>query len=184
VISKFSGLRANCAQGSYQIRFNDGARGIISLNGIRSTGFTASIAIADFVIDGLQTHCGVRMSQKNDHRVSRPEEARPGWVEPRPFMSIENMKKHSEYGSMVCFCEQISKQEIINTLSSPLSPRTLDSIKRRTRALMGRCQGYNCQIAIAEIISKHSGIPFHHITKKGPGSEIFLHKNVDQRLQR
>jgi glycerol-3-phosphate dehydrogenase len=51
-------------------------------------------------------------------------------------------------------------------------PRTLDSIKRRTRAQMGRCQGFDCMITIAEIISKHCEIPLEQITKRGPGTEI------------
>jgi len=57
-------------------------------------------------------------------------------------------------------------------LDSPLKPVSLDSIKRRTRAQMGRCQGFDCQINVAEIISKHCDIPLEKITKRGPGSEI------------
>ena len=53
-----------------------------------------------------------------------------------------------------------------------MKPVTLDAIKRRTRAQMGRCQGFDCQINIAEIISEHSDIPLNKITKRGPGSEL------------
>jgi glycerol-3-phosphate dehydrogenase len=57
-------------------------------------------------------------------------------------------------------------------LDSPLKPRTLDAIKRRTRAQMGRCQGFDCMVSVAEIISEHCKIPLNKITKRGPGSEI------------
>jgi glycerol-3-phosphate dehydrogenase len=72
----------------------------------------------------------------------------------------------------VCYCEQITRGDVIQHLDSPLKPRTLDSIKRRTRAQMGRCQGFDCMVNIAEIISDHCEVPLDKISKRGPGSEI------------
>ena len=82
------------------------------------------------------------------------------------------LDKRSDYGHIVCYCEHISKGEIIDALDSPLRPRTLDAIKRRTRIQMGRCQGFDCHVHIAEIISEHCGIPLEMISKNGPGSEL------------
>ena len=62
--------------------------------------------------------------------------------------------------------------EIQDALDSPLKPRTLDGIKRRTRALMGRCQGFDCSPSVCEMLSTHCQIPIERITKNGPGSEI------------
>ncbi|MEO2048137.1 MAG: (2Fe-2S)-binding protein [Pirellulales bacterium] len=73
---------------------------------------------------------------------------------------------------MVCFCEQISQQEIVDALESPLRPKTLDAVKRRTRAMMGRCQGFNCLVRNGELISQHGKVPMESITKNGPGSEL------------
>ena len=73
---------------------------------------------------------------------------------------------------MTCFCEVISEGEIRDALDSPLKPRTMDALKRRTRALMGRCQGFDCQVPLAEIVSGHTGIAIEQLTKNGPGSEL------------
>ena len=102
---------------------------------------------------------------------SRPESSWPGWWK-RPYANNGLVEGNPDYGRIVCYCENISRGEIVRHLDSPLKPRTLDAIKRRTRAQMGRCQGFDCQIIIAEIISEHCGIPLDKITKCGPGSEV------------
>ena len=68
----------------------------------------------------------------------------------------------------------ISGGEIRDALDSPLKPRTMDAIKRRTRALAGRCQGFDCQVPLAEIVSGHTGIGIAQLTKNGPGSELVV----------
>lgn len=171
-IASYAGLRCNCAQGSYQINFNDGREGIVTLTGIRSTGLTSSIALAEYVIQGLADHCGMDLAADTAAENSRPEEAWPEWASPRPYEVEKKLKHHPDYARLVCHCEHISKQEIINALDSPLHPRTIDAIKRRTRTTSGRCQGGYCGTHIAEIISHHCGIGLDKITKKGPGSEI------------
>lgn len=172
VIGAYAGLRCNCKQGSYQIHFNDGREGVVTLTGIRSTGLTSSIALAEYVAAGLEEKCGLKLRPKPGAIDSRPKEAWPGWAEPRPFQSQELMAKHPDYGLMICHCEQVSRREVLNTLDSPLAPRTLDAVRRRTRVSMGRCQGFYCQIALADLIARHCGLKTSLITKKGPGSEI------------
>ena len=90
----------------------------------------------------------------------------------RPYEEEGFIKGNPDLGNIVCFCEQISRGEIIRHLDSLLKPRTLDSIKRRTRSQMGRCQGFDCMVNIAGILSQHCKIPLNEITTCGPGSEI------------
>ena len=171
VIGNFSGVRCNCSQGSYLIRCNDGHDGILTVTGIRSTGFTTSPALAEYLINELQDKSGLSLEKNPDASDSRPESSWPGWWK-RPFNSEEMLKENSDYGKVVCYCEQISQGEIIDQLNSGLKPITLDAIKRRTRAQMGRCQGFDCQVRVADIISDHIGIPLSKVTKHGPESEI------------
>ncbi len=171
VIGTYAGARCNCAQGSYLIRYNDPYPGILTVAGIRSTGLTSSPALADFLIEGLVYHCGLKLARQPEARESRQERCWPGWWR-RRFEDAELLKRQPDYGRIVCSCENVSRQEIIDALDSPLKPRTLDAVKRRTRTQMGRCQGFECLVPIAEIISSHCGIPLHKVTKNGPGSEL------------
>ena len=171
VIGTFSGVRCNCTQGSYLIHSNDGHDGILTVTGIRSTGFTSSPALAEYLIEELQEKCGLFLENNPDASDSRSENSWPGWWN-RPYDNGDLVKENSEYGRIICYCEQISQGEILDHLTSPLRPLTLDAIKRRTRAQMGRCQGFDCQIKIAEIISDHFGIPINKVTKHGPMTEI------------
>ncbi|MFB3056535.1 MAG: NAD(P)/FAD-dependent oxidoreductase [Ignavibacteriaceae bacterium] len=171
VIGTFSGVRCNCKQGSYWIRSNDGHQRIITVSGIRSTGFTSSPALAEYLIDQMQKEFGLNLEVNHEANDSRPDSSWPGWWK-RPYSNNELVKESPAYGRVVCYCEQISLGEIIQHLDSPLKPRTLDAIKRRTRAQMGRCQGFDCMVNVAEIISNHCNIPLNKITKRGPGSEI------------
>jgi len=171
LIGTFSGVRCNCSQGSYLIRPNDGHQGVLTVTGIRSTGFTSSPSLADYLAKELHDKCGLQLESDPKAVDSRPESSWPGWWK-RPFANNGLIQKSPDFGRIICYCENISRGEIIQHLDSPLKPRTLDAIKRRTRAQMGRCQGFDCQIKIAEIISEHCGIPLERITKRGPGSEI------------
>ena len=170
IITTYSGARCACSQGSYVIRYNDGGKGIVTLTGIRSTGLTASISLANYLINNLNKEVGLELSPDKTAINARPNSAWPGWWK-RPFQdNLSNAR--DDHGCMACFCESISIGEISDSMDSPLKPRTMDALKRRTRALMGRCQGFDCQVQIAEIISDHTGIEISKITKNGPGSEL------------
>ena len=171
VIATYAGLRCNCAQGSYWIRFNDGQPGVVTLAGIRSTGLTASISTAQYVIKGMVDQCGLTL-ERNERAVdSRPESRWPGWWR-RPFEDPARLAERPEYGRIVCSCENISQGELQDALDASPGAATLDGLKRRTRVLMGRCQGFNCCVPAAEMISRHFQIPLGAVTKRGPGTEF------------
>ena len=95
----------------------------------------------------------------------------------RPFdMTAEErdnlIKVHPEYGRIICRCESVTEGEIIDSVRRPLGARSLDGVKRRTRAGMGRCQGGFCSPRVMEIISRETRIPFDEVTKNGGNSRI------------
>jgi glycerol-3-phosphate dehydrogenase len=170
-IGSFAGIRCACRQGTYLIRYNDGHPGILTVSGIRSTGVTSGPALAEYLIAGLVKQCGLSLVAAPDATDSRPESSWPGWWRP-PYHNDDDVHARPDYGQIVCNCRDISCGEIIDALNSPLRPFTLDAIKRRTLVQTGRCQGFDCMVKIAQIISEHCGIPLAKITKNGPGSEI------------
>ncbi len=170
-IGIYAGVRSNCTQGSYWIRVNDNHSGLLTVAGIRSTGFTSSPALADYLTDKLQNEMNLSLEPNPEACDTRDEESWPGWWK-RSYDDEKRTKENPDNAKIVCFCEQITRGDIIRQLDSPLKPRTLDAIKRRTRAQMGRCQSFDCMVNVAGIISEHCEIPLSKITKKGSGSEI------------
>lgn len=178
VIANYAGVRSNCTQGSYWMRFNDGHPNIVTLAGIRSTGLTSSITTAQHVIRRMQDECGLELVKHPAAVDSRSESRWPGWFD-RPFENPARMRANIDYGRIVCSCENISRGEIQDALNGCPGIATLDGLKRRTRVLTGRCQGFNCCVPVAEIISAHYGVPLGAVTKRGPSTE-FIARHPDK----
>ena len=90
------------------------------------------------------------------------------------------IKEHPEYGRIICRCETITEGEIIDSIRRPLGAKSLDGVKRRTRAGMGRCQGGFCSPRVMEILSRELGLPLDSITKSGGDSHIVLGRTKDE----
>lgn len=75
------------------------------------------------------------------------------------------------YGAIVCRCEQVSEGEILDAIHRPLGARSMDGVKRRTRAGMGRCQAGFCSARVMELLRRELGEDFA-VTKCGAGSEM------------
>ena len=170
-IASYAGARCNCAQGSYQVIVGDGHPGMITVTGVRSTGLTASPTLAEYLIEKMCDAGWLSLVRDPEASESRSEDCWPGWWRP-PYDEPGRVAAEPSFGRMVCFCETISEGEIVHALDSPLRPRTFDAVKRRTRAQMGRCQGFNCHVKIAEIVGHHCGVPLESVTKSGPGTEL------------
>jgi glycerol-3-phosphate dehydrogenase len=170
-IAAYAGLRCNCHQGSYHIVFNDNHPGIVTITGVRSTGLSASPALADHLVERMQTECGLVLTDAPGAIDSRVEGCWPGWWKP-PWEDAGRVAAEPDYGRIVCSCENVSRGELADALRSPLRPFTLDALKRRTRALTGRCQGFNCAIELASMIARHENVGLEQVSKNGPGSEI------------
>ena len=71
------------------------------------------------------------------------------------------------YGNIICRCEQVTESEILQAIHRPVGAKTLDAVKRRVRAGMGRCQGGFCSPHVIEIIARELGIPEEEVRKRG-----------------
>ena len=92
----------------------------------------------------------------------------------------ELIKQNPSYGKIVCKCENISEGEIIDALKRPLHIRSIDGVKRRVRAGMGRCQGGFCGDRVALLIAKTDKIPLEQVLKENVGS-YFVTGNIREK---
>jgi glycerol-3-phosphate dehydrogenase len=164
-IRVFSGIRTLVGD-DFVIEKDKLNEDIINVTGICSPGLTASPAIAEYVCNLLNIN-GVEKEM-----IRRQESPKLQGLNNTQINEL--IKQDSRYGKIVCRCENVSEMEIINAINSPLKPRSLDSIKRRTRAGMGRCQGGFCFLKVMEIISKETGIPIDDVIKENSSSRIII----------
>ena len=165
-IRVFSGVRTVVGS-DFVIEEDKLDSGIINVTGICSPGLTAAPAIAEMVVYML----GMTTNERQD--LVRLKE--------KPHiksMSTEDLdkliKQDGNYGKIVCRCEMISEAEIIEAINSPLKPMSVDAIKRRTRAGMGRCQGGFCFSRVMELIARERGISIDEVLKENKGSRIIV----------
>lgn len=168
VITSFAGLRAVEDGMDFVIGEAENAPGFIDCAGIASPGLTSSPAIgqriAEIIKEKLQPEENpdfdpVRKGIKNPAALSLEERN-------------ELIKKEPAYGNIICRCEMISEGEILDAIRRPLGAKSLDGVKRRTRAGMGRCQAGFCSPKTMEILHRELGIPMEEITKAGGESKL------------
>jgi len=87
------------------------------------------------------------------------------------------VEKDERYGKIVCRCEDVTEGEIVDAIHGKIKATTIDAIKRRTRAGMGRCQGSHCLPHVAKILAREMNIPMEKILKDGDGSNLFIGKS-------
>lgn len=170
VITSFAGLRAHEQKGDFIIGEVENAAGFIDIAGIESPGLSCAPAIGELaaeLVDGLLTP-----KFKTDFKADR--------------QGIPNMAKASEeerqrliagnpaYANVICRCEMVTEGEILSAIHRPLGATTVDGIKRRTRAGMGRCQAGFCTPRTVEILARELGVDESEIQKAGAGSYYLL----------
>ncbi len=143
----YAGLRAATDDPDFRLAFRADEHSAC-LGGIRSTGLTASMALAEWVAAGLD-EAGVDVHEREDAvGVTMPN---LGEAFPRPYLDRGRISADPEYGQIVCHCESVTEGEIRDALASTIPPLDLDGLRRRTRVLMGRCQGFSC---LAEVTAR------------------------------
>jgi glycerol-3-phosphate dehydrogenase len=154
VTAVYAGLRAATEHVDYQLSVH-APEGYACVGGIRSTGLSASMAIAEHVREQLGA-AGLRLEPRGGPPV---ELTMPniGEGSERPYQRGELVETDPDYGRIVCFCERVTRGEIRDALGAPVPAVDLDGLRRRTRAHMGRCQGFFCGAEIAELLQGRAG---------------------------
>lgn len=149
VTAAYSGLRAAIDHGDYLIEA-DPAQRYLLIGGIRSTGLTAGMAIAEHV-HGLLEDAGMPLAAKPKLPVP-PRMPNIGEAFTRPYQDGEAIAADPAYGKIVCFCERVTAGEIRDAFTSVIPPVGLDGLRRRTRVLNGRCQGFYCGAEVRALL--------------------------------
>ncbi|MBJ3807106.1 FAD-dependent oxidoreductase [Streptomyces flavofungini] len=151
VTAAYAGLRAATEDDDYRIAPWPDQR-YVTVGGIRSTGLTASMAIAAHVT-GLLADCGLDLGEPGDLApVTMPH---LGERFPRPYQRADLIAADPAYGTLVCHCERVTRGEIRDALTSTVPPVSVDGLRRRTRARGGRCQGFSCGAAVRALLEGH-----------------------------
>ncbi|MFJ6662992.1 FAD-dependent oxidoreductase [Streptomyces sp. NPDC091383] len=150
VTAVYAGLRAATGQEDYRIAAHP-ERSYVTVGGIRSTGLTASLAIAEHVT-ALLAGTGLDLGPGSDLEPVRMPSL--GEAFPRPHQRPELIAADPAYGTLVCHCERVSLGEIRDALAGPVPPRGPDGLRRRTRAGAGRCQGFYCGAELRELLER------------------------------
>lgn len=175
VITSFAGLRAHEDGHEFVIGEVEGAEGFIDCAGIESPGLTSAPAIGTMVAGIVKE---LAHAEENPDFIG----TRKGMLDPKTLSMEERtalIKAKPAYGNIVCRCEMVSEGEVIDAINRPLGAKSLDGVKRRTRAGMGRCQAGFCSPRTIEILARERGVPPSEITKSGKESKIIVGVNKD-----
>jgi glycerol-3-phosphate dehydrogenase len=140
VTATYVGLRAATEHRDYQLTAHADQR-YVCAGGIRSTGITGSLAIAEWVREALGD-AGLDLASSPEQVGIR-----------MPNIGEFGGRPYQEGGRIICFCERVTRDEVDAALASPIPPADLDGLRRRTRVLMGRCQGFFCGAEVAECMN-------------------------------
>jgi glycerol-3-phosphate dehydrogenase len=151
VTAVYAGLRAATEHPDYQLTVH-APEGYACVGGIRSTGLSASMAIAEHVREELGA-AGLPLEPKPGPppAVRMPNIGERG---ERPYQRPEQIERDREYGRIVCFCERVTRGELRDAVAGPLPAADIDGLRRRTRAHMGRCQGFFCGAELAALLQE------------------------------
>ena len=175
VITSFAGLRAHEENHEFIIGEVEGAVGFVDCAGIESPGLTASPAIGVMVAGIVREILQLEENPSFDG-------TRKGILKPQALPVEERrqlIRDNPAYGNIICRCEMVTEGEIIDAVTRPLGAKSLDGVKRRTRAGMGRCQAGFCSPRVMEILARECGKDISDITKAGGESRIVVGVNKD-----
>jgi glycerol-3-phosphate dehydrogenase len=176
VITSFAGLRAHEDNHEFIIGEVEDCPGFIDCAGIESPGLTSAPAIGEMVADILREK--IQPEEKEDYIATRK-----GILNPQHLSKEERRKliqENPSYGNIICRCEMVTEGEILDAIHRPLGAKSLDAVKRRTRAGMGRCQSGFCSPKVMEILAREWKVDMWDITKTGGDSKIIVGMNKDR----
>lgn len=165
-IREFSGVRVICGD-DFVVEKSQKVEGVINLAGICSPGLSSAPAIAEMVVE-LLGYQNVELDSLKKiepyvmfNSLSKEEQ-------------LKLLKKDKNYKQIICKCEKITKGDVLFALNRPLKISTVDGIKRRTNAGMGRCQSGFCFTKVVQTIAEERGIKYENVLKENRGSEVAL----------
>lgn len=174
-IRNFAGVRAKTADHDFHIYEDAKNKGFINIGGMESPGLSSACAIAVDIVKMLG-NSGLELDQKADITDERK-------IDRFKHLSHEDraklVEKDPAYGKIICRCETITEGEIVNALHRPIPATSIDAVKRRCNAGMGRCQGGFCGPRVQEIIARELNLPLAEVPQDRLGTNIITGETKD-----
>ncbi len=172
-ITQYSGLRPNRNPEGLHVDTYEDLYGYVNLSGVRSTGLTLSVAMGKYVTQTL-INMGAPLVLKDNFIKTRKGIVK--FSEQSHEEQDKLIKENPLYGNVICRCETITEAEIMQAIHRPLGAKSVDAVKRRVRAGMGRCQAGFCGPKVLEILSRELGVEPIEINKHNVGSYMVTGK--------
>ncbi len=174
-ITSFAGLRAHEDGHEFILGEAEGAPQFFDCAGIESPGLSSAPAIGEYMADLLAEK--LHLSKKECFLPTRKAPVDPKTLSPEAYREL--LRREPAYGQIVCRCEQVTEGEIRAAIRRPLGAKSLDGVKRRTRAGMGRCQAGFCSTRVMQLLAEELHREQSDITKCGGASRLLVGINKD-----
>lgn len=168
VITSFAGLRAAEKGEDFVLGEAEGAPGFFNAAGIESPGLSSAPAIGEYMAEMIAEKLH---AEKKETFLAQRKDI-PCVAESSPEEIKALIAEDPAYGNVICRCETVTEGEILNAIRRPLGARSLDGVKRRTRAGMGRCQAGFCSPRTMEILARELKVSPLTLTKAGGNSKL------------
>ena len=176
-IRNFAGVRANSDRDDFLIEESAAFPGFFDFACIKSPGLTAAPAIGEYAAELLK-NAGLPLTEKADF-IDRRRRVR--FKDLSPAEKNAKIAEDPAYGRIVCRCETVTEGEILDALRSPIPPASINGVKRRVGAGMGRCQGGFCSPRVHELIVRELGADWLSVCLEEPGSELLRYETKEAR---
>jgi len=180
-ITSFSGVRPTPNIYDFYIKNSEQLPRVVHAVGVESPGFASGPATGEYIA-GLLQDAGLRLEDKDNYIPTRRADGNhKHFNEMTDEERAQAVRRNPAYGKIVCRCETITEGDLLDCMDSPIPALTLDMLKSRTRAGMGRCQGGFCSPRVAALIAEHEKTTLDKVTKRGGNSWLVLPREENKK---